>query len=147
MRTPPTTLQQPETTETIRLTIPVSREVHDTFKRLANASGSSVGRSMGDWLGDTLEAAQFMAVTLEKARKAPKLVMQEMHAYALGLTDETGELLTRVREMGRQVQEAEPDSRAPARRAAKRAAPAGGTTPPSNTGVTSKTTKPSRGQP
>ena len=41
-------------TETIRVTVPVSKEVQEVFKRIAEASGSSVGRSMGDWLADTL---------------------------------------------------------------------------------------------
>ena len=56
-----------------------------------------VGRAMGEWLGDTIEAAQLMAEKLEQARAAPRLVMQEMHAYALGLADETGALLDKVR--------------------------------------------------
>ena len=130
MQTPPTLTQPSEPVETVRLTIPVSREVHDTFKRLAKASGSSIGRTMGDWLGDTLDAAQFMAVTLEKARAAPKIVMQEMHAYALGLSEETGDLLQKMREKGRE---------------GHARSPASVRTPPSNTGVTSNNQKPSRG--
>lgn len=110
--------------ETVRVTVPVSREVLDTFKRLAAASGMSTGRAMGDWLGDTLEAAEYMADTLERARAAPRLVMQEIHAYALGLGDETGALLEKVREASR------------------------GRTPPSNTGVTfSPAITPKRGKP
>lgn len=61
----------------------------------------SIGRSMGEWLGDTVEAADFMAAKMEQARAAPKLVMQEMHAYALGMADETGALLAKIREGGR----------------------------------------------
>lgn len=140
MRTPPTLPQPSEPTETIRLTIPVSREVHETFKRLSKASGTSIGRTMGDWLGDTLDAAEFMAVTLEKARAAPKIVMQEMHAYALGLSEETGELLEKIREKGR-------EGRKPARASGSPHAQAFGPvpTPPSNTGVTSNKKRPSRG--
>ena len=140
MRTPPPLPQPSEPTETIRLTIPVSREVHETFKRLAKASGTSIGRTMGDWLGDTLDAAEFMAVTLEKARAAPKIVMQEMHAYAQGLTEETGELLEKIRQKGREGRTTERASGAPHARAAGQ-----GRTPPSNTGVTSNKKKPSRG--
>jgi hypothetical protein len=81
----------------IRLTITVTPEVHAAFSRLAAASGQSLSRSMGDWLQDTLEAADFAASMMEKARQAPKMVMREMHAYALGLADETGSLLERVR--------------------------------------------------
>ena len=83
-----------------RLTIPVTAEVHATFKRLAAAGSMSTGRAMADWLADTMEAAQFMAVTMERARAAPKIVMQEMHAYALGLQDETGALMKHMREKG-----------------------------------------------
>ena len=140
MRTPPPPPQAPEPTETIRLTIPVSREVHETFKRLSKASGTAIGRSMGDWLGDTIEAAQFMALTLEKARSAPKIVMQEMHAYALGLSEETGEILEKIREKGRQGRATERASGAPHAQASDL-----GRTPPSNTGVTSNKKRPSRG--
>lgn len=91
---------------------------------------------MGEWLLDTIDAAQFMAETMEKARAAPKLVAQELHAYALGLGDETGELLKRMREKGRTA--GGTDAGAPARRPA-------GPTPPSNTGVTTTKTKSPKG--
>jgi hypothetical protein len=95
MQTPPT-LSKP-----IRCTVPVSPEVHAAFEKLAKASGMSVGRAMGDWLGDTIDAVAFMADTMAKARATPKLVARELHSYALGLTDETGELIERMREQGR----------------------------------------------
>lgn len=134
MRTPPT-IDKPET---IRLTIPVSVEVHRTFERLAKASGMPLGRAMAEWLADTLDAAAFMAETMEKARAAPKLVAQELHAYALGLGDETGRLMERLREKGRTAG-TQADAAAP------RAARAAGPTPPSNTGVTTSKKKPGRG--
>lgn len=84
-------------TETIRVTVPVSKEVQEVFKRIADASGSSVGRSMGDWLADTLDAAQTMADLIERARKQPRLVAQELNAYAHGLTDITAEVLESLR--------------------------------------------------
>jgi hypothetical protein len=52
---------------------------------------------MGEWLGDTLEAAEFMASTMEKARAAPKMVARELHAYALGMADETAELMAKIK--------------------------------------------------
>lgn len=94
-----TTPPQPKT---IRLTIPVTPEVHEAFTRISKASGTPVGRSMGEWLGDTLDAVHYLADTLEKAHAAPRLVAQQLHAYAQGLTDETGSLLARVREKGRE---------------------------------------------
>lgn len=113
-------------TKPIRLTITVTPEVHAAFERLSAASGNSMSRCMGEWLGDTLEAVDYTATLMEKARQAPKLVMREVHAYALGLADETGALLEKVR------------SEAGAGRAGgrgARAARAGGANPPPcNTG-------------
>lgn len=82
----------------IRLTIPVTPEVHDAFQRIGKATAMPTGRAMAEWLGDTLDAAQYLAETLEKARAAPKLVAQQLHAYALGISDETGALLRQIRE-------------------------------------------------
>jgi hypothetical protein len=85
----------------IRLTISVTPEVHEAFSRIASAGNMSLGNAMGEWLGDTIEAAQFMAATMERARAAPKIVMREMHSYALGLADETGQLMRDLAEKGR----------------------------------------------
>lgn len=82
----------------IRLTITVTPEVHAAFERLATASGISMSRCMGEWLGDTLDAVEYTAQLVERARAAPKLVMREVHAYALGLADETGSLLQTMRQ-------------------------------------------------
>ena len=90
------------TSDPIRLSITVTPEVHAAFRRLADASGMSMGKAMGEWLGDTLEAVQFMAEKMEQARSAPRLVMQEMHAYALGITDQTQEVLAQVRKRERE---------------------------------------------
>lgn len=94
-------MKTPPTPSNVRLTISITPEVHETFQRLAKASSMSISRAMGEWLGDTLDAATFMATTMEKARAAPRLVARELHAYALGLGDETGELLKRVQKKGR----------------------------------------------
>ena len=143
MRTPPTLprfldmkAEPPSTKGEIRLTIPVSAEVHEAFTRIAQATKMPIGRAMGEWLADTLDAAQFMAQTLEKARQAPKLVAQELHAYALGIGDETGDLLRQLREKGRVP--AGTDAPAPAGQVP-------GPTPPSNTGVTTTKTKNRKG--
>ena len=132
-------MQPPPTIETkeVRLTIPVSAEVHEAFTRIAKATKMPVGRAMGEWLGDTIEAAQLMAEKLEQARAAPRLVMQEMHAYALGLADETGALLDKVRKEGQKAREG--------RARADRPATAAPTTPPSNTGVTTTKTRTRKG--
>lgn len=86
--------------QNVRLTITVTPEVHETFQRFAKAAGMSLGRAMGEWLADTLDGAQFVAEKMEQARAAPKVVAREMHAYALGLADETGALMEKVRQEG-----------------------------------------------
>ena len=89
------------TSTNVRLTITVTPEVHATFQRLAKAGSMSISKAMGEWLGDTIEAAQFTAEKMEQARAAPKVVMREMHAYALGLADETGALMESLRQQGK----------------------------------------------
>lgn len=106
------TMASPPTPK-IRLTITVTPEVHATFQRLAKGSGMSISKAMGEWLGDTLEAAEFMATKIEQARAAPKIVMAEMHAYAQGLADETGAAMERMRERGRQDRVGAASARAP----------------------------------
>lgn len=81
----------------IRVTVPVTPEVQAAFQRLASVSGMSTGKAMGDWLADTMEGALTMADMLEKARRAPKQAVSEMHAYALGLADMTSELMQNLR--------------------------------------------------
>ena len=81
----------------IRVTVPVTPEVQAAFQRLAAASGMSTGKAMGEWLADTMEGAVTMAEMLEKARRAPKQAVSEMHAYALGLADMTSELMQTLR--------------------------------------------------
>lgn len=87
-------------TRSIRVTVPVTPEVQEVFKRLAAASGTSVGKAMGEWLADTSEAAVSMADLLEQAREQPKLVARQMHSYAIGLTDLTSELLEGLSKRG-----------------------------------------------
>lgn len=92
---PPSTAMSKE--KNIRLTISVTPEVHAGFERLAAASGTSMSKCMGEWLSDTLDAVEYTASMVEKARLAPKMVMREVHAYALGLVDETGAVLNAMR--------------------------------------------------
>lgn len=88
------------TTPNVRLTISVTPEVHEVFKRFAAAAGMSLSKAMGEWLGDTVEAAEFVASKMEDARAAPKVVMREMHAYALGIVDETQGMMDRMKAKG-----------------------------------------------
>ena len=54
--------------EIIRVTVPVRPEVLEAFKRLAAAGNTSTGKAMGEWLADTLEGVEFMAMKMEEAR-------------------------------------------------------------------------------
>ena len=90
----------PPPTKPPRVSVPVSGEVLQVFQRLAKAGNTSTGKAMAEWLADTVEAAEYMATTLERARSAPKMVMREMHAYALGLADETGDLIRQISKKG-----------------------------------------------
>ena len=74
--------------ERIRLTITVTPEVHAVFTRMADAGGLSLGKCMGEWLGDTIDGAQFVAKKMEDARKAPRVVMREMQALSRGFVEE-----------------------------------------------------------
>jgi len=87
-------------TDRIRLTITVTPEVHEVFSRMADAAGLSLGRCMGDWLGDTIDGAQFVAAKMEEARKAPKTVMREMQAMSRGLTAEVDSVMEGMRAAG-----------------------------------------------
>jgi len=84
----------------IRLTISVTPEVHETFTRLSKASGTSISYQMGEWLTDTLDAAEHMTGLVEKARAAPGLLARELHAYAMGLSDEMGAVVETVGRTG-----------------------------------------------
>lgn len=101
------------TPERVRLTISVTPEVHAAFTRLSKASSIPIGRAMGEWLADTLEAVQFTAKKVEEARTAPRMVMREMHAYALGMADETQAVLQGLREGKQSASKAAPSRAAP----------------------------------
>lgn len=90
----------PPTPTEVRLTIPVSAHVHAVFTRIAKAGKVPVGRAMGEWLADTVDAAAFMADKMEQARAAPALAARELHSYALGLTDMTQDLMKELRQGG-----------------------------------------------
>lgn len=75
-----------------RVSVPVDAEILVIFERLAKAGNMSTGRAIAEWLRDTVEAAELMASTMERARAAPKMVTAELHAMMLGMTDLTKEL-------------------------------------------------------
>lgn len=84
-----------------RVSVPLDAETLEVFQRLGKAGNMSTGGAIAEWLRDTVEAAEFMAQKMEAARAAPKVVMREMHAYALALADETGTLMRQIAEKGK----------------------------------------------
>lgn len=126
-------MQSPPTSENVRLTISVTPEVHAAFSRMAEVSGMSLGRCMGEWLGDTLEGVEFLTLQLQRAREAPRNVVRELRQTMLGLVDELDAIKPSL-----------PAGRAGVT-AAQRGAPARPATPPSNTGVTTTKTRTRKG--
>lgn len=74
-------------TERIRTTISLSPEAYDVFKRMAEAGNMSVSRCMGDWLTDTMDAAQMITLKMEDAKRAPMRVVRELRAMVAGMAD------------------------------------------------------------
>ena len=133
----------------IRLTIPVASDVHAVFQRLAKAGNMSTGRAMAEWLADTVEAAELMASTMERARAAPKIVTAEIHAMMLGMAEQTKEMSDKFRKYKGTLDDYRAEEEAAKRTASgKRSAPPSldASIPPScNTGgkVPRENTKPS----
>jgi len=81
----------------VRLTIPLSPNVHAVFSRISEASGVSLGRCVNSWLFDTLDAADFMAQKMEGARQSPRILSRELNAYAAGLSVALDDVLTKAK--------------------------------------------------
>lgn len=74
-------------TERIRTTISLTPEALAVFKRMADAGNTSISRCMGDWLIDTLDAAEMITGKMEDAKVAPMRVLKEMRALVAGMGD------------------------------------------------------------
>ena len=83
--------------EVIRTTVPVTVEVHQAFKRLADAQGISLGRAMSNWLTDTADTAEMVAAQMVKAKAEPVRVLRELQLMAEGSVDTAGSLIDRMR--------------------------------------------------
>ena len=80
-----------------RVSVPLSHEALKAFQILAKAQNVSTGKAIAEWLEETIDAVVYLASILEEARSAPKLVAQKMHAFALGLADESGALVEQIK--------------------------------------------------
>ena len=84
----------------VRLTIAVTPEVYDVFERFAKVGNTSLGGAMNAWMEDTLEAAELLTSTMERARAAPALVIRELNSYALSLSEENSAIMEKLRKKG-----------------------------------------------
>jgi predicted CopG family antitoxin len=86
-------------TDRIRTTISISPEVYEIFKRMAQASNSSVSRIMGDWLDDTADAANLITLKMEEAKQAPMKVMNELKAMVVEMSQQVDSDIEKVRRL------------------------------------------------
>lgn len=119
------------TTERTRVTVSIPTEALEVYKKMAAAGGMSVSYCLGEWLADTVEGAQFLALKMEEARRAPKAVMREMQAMASGLQEQISADILTIRKHG--TQSGHPPASASGAGRDRAAAPA----PSSNTGLKS----------
>ena len=118
----------------VRVTVPVTTDTLELFKRLAAVQGTSVGKAMGEWLADTGDAVESMTALLADARKSPVKVARQLHAYSMGVTELTSGLLDDLRSKSRGASSGA-SLRVTSEAAARPKAPKKALTPPvSNTG-------------
>ena len=120
--------------KTIRVSVPVTPDVLEKFQRFSQASGLSVGKSIGDWLRDTASGLDAMTDILESHRRSPSQAMQKLSTYATALQDMTSSALNAMQDAPSPLGEGAPPagkSLAVAKAAILRAAK---TPPVSNTG-------------
>ena len=70
------------TAKTIRVSVPVSPEVLEKFQRFSEVSGLSVGKSMADWLRDTMSGLDAMTVILESHKAKPSQAISQLQTLA-----------------------------------------------------------------
>jgi len=96
--------------ERVRLTVSVPANALAVYRRMADVSGVSVGRSIGDWLSDTVQGAEAMVELIEMAKAQPLKAAAQVHAAAVKANSLTTELMRKLSTEG----EAGPAQRGPA---------------------------------
>lgn len=79
-----------------RISVPLSPETRLVFEGLSRAAGRSMGSVIAEWLDDTSEPARYVASKMLEVRGSTRAVSAQIHAYALGLSDEAGEVVRRA---------------------------------------------------
>jgi hypothetical protein len=130
----------------LRVTVPITPEVHAVFVRLAGSQGASVGKVMGDWLRDTAGAAEQLAVMLADVKARPLEVATRLSGYASAMSEVSTALVDRIRteSKGGRAEGVPLAGKAPRTRPAQKSAGEVLTPPVSNTGgkVSKKALKP-----
>jgi hypothetical protein len=126
-------MNTPHASKTIRVTVPVSPEVLDRFKRLSKVAGQSVGKAMGEWLEETQTGLDPMIAMLEHHKKAPLKAIQALQNYSETLHELSGDLFEKVKHMDEGAEQLASAS-AEARRTVQMLGKGGLTPPSSNTG-------------
>ncbi len=75
----------PPTPKTVRVSVPVTPEVLEKFKRFSDASGLSLGKSIGEWLKDTVNGLEAMTEILETHKRAPGEAIAHFQGLASSL--------------------------------------------------------------
>ena len=99
MNTPP---------KTIRVSVPVTPEVLAKFQRFAEVSGLSVGKSMADWLRDTMSGLDAMVDILESHKLRPSQAMEKLTLLASSLQDITAGTIQAMKEQSSPLREGAP---------------------------------------
>jgi hypothetical protein len=89
MKTPP-----PKTT---RVSVPVTPEVLAKFQRFSEASGLSLGKSIGDWLKDTVAGLDAMTEILESHKRKPAEAIAKLHGLSATLQAVSEEAMQNMR--------------------------------------------------
>lgn len=80
----------------VRMTVPVPEHVREAFQRLAAAQGCSVGKAMGEWLADTVDAVEAMTALLTDAKERPRRALMEVNSYATSMAGITQDVIHMV---------------------------------------------------
>lgn len=88
------------TAERIRFTISVEPEVHAAFVEMAEASGQSLSRVVGEWLRDTSESARFVSSKMRELRLAPAQALLELAVVQDRAAQATRDLAGKVQRTG-----------------------------------------------
>ena len=103
------------TSKTYRISVPLTPEVLAKFQRFSDASGLSLGKSIGDWLRDTVAGLDAMTEILEAHKRAPAEAISKLQGLATSLQAVSEEAMANMRKT----------APAPAPARARRKGPAG----------------------